>query len=317
MLYSPIKKDQLSSWEQLCIFNQNHFEHPHLKFKMNEIKDKEPSYLVPLLRWFMNFNKKDEAWAKFSRITWQQAVDIMYDFSFRTQKDLKEPSKAFVKPFRINRFHGQQPCSYLTAKKRVDLISTYCTKDDHILILGDDDHIGLFLAREGFKNVVSLDIDPYICRSLEQSAKKENLPLQVIHHDANKKPAEAWQKNYKMIMIDPMYSIDGVKLFLSAAMDFAEKSQVSTIYFVNLHLLSLLPPGLEEFDQYVNQLDLEVLNFYPALNRYPIPYFLKLLLNLFNRRCMRVKKVLADSGRLDFFLSDAIILQKKLLQPLK
>ena len=218
----------------------------------------------------------------------EDIVDIVHDQTLRNELILSESkigdSTSFSVNSHINRKHNQQPCTLSTARKRVEQAKNLCSKSDPILVLGDDDLIGIELAKAGFTNVCSVDIDPLICKNLKSLAKELDLPLKTLIHDIRETPPKEFIQDYRLVFIDPMYSLDGIKMFLEGAFAFTENRE-GTLIFLSLHLMSLLRSGIDKLPFILDGYKLTVLNHISGFNTYPIPYRLWFLIKLFNRRC--------------------------------
>ena len=301
----------IPSWDELCIFNATNFQSPEIRKQIVNLKNSPPKHLIPLARLAILLNGKDAAWHKFLTVDWQDAVDLLHDVLLRNLIDQPSQSGDNEPAFRANRAHAQQPCTVETATRRVHKIAELCNDDDPILVLGDDDLIGLRLAEEGFTQVTSVDIDPHICHELTRQAETRDLPLTTIHHDIRIDVPESWKKPYRLVVIDPMYSISGLRMFLDGALNFLDDDGLhDTQFFVNVHLLSLLRPGLDHLPSILRDYRLELEEYIPAFNRYPIPSRLDAVLSLFNRRCLRTDIMLSNGGHLGFLQSDALFFRR-------
>ena len=159
--------------------------------------------------------------------------------------------------------------------------------------------VGLALAREGFKDVTSIDIDPNVLEELRTRAAQDDLNLKVVSHDLNATPDPSLVRPYSLIFIDPMYSIEGVTLFLDAAKAMTTPDTFPRI-FLSVHLMSFNSIGLPRLSELIEDKNYEVCRFHSSFNMYPVPRTLRYLLRIFNRRFMRTN--LPVSARLDVSL---------------
>lgn len=303
--------NSIPAWEDLCIVNQ-HFaiKDQTILTDIEQLKGNPPQLLVALCRMIIGCGFGDSSWVKFLRIDWGDCVDLIHDVllrnTLRGQSLAAEDNTPVYST--LNRDHGQLPCTNSTSSRRVEKITQYCDPNDPLLILGDDDHMGIFLMDAGFTDVTTVDIDPKVCASLQTESRHKNLPLKVIQHDISQKPLDEWRRPYRLVFMDPMYTIPGVQMFLDSAFQFLTLPQEAT-FFLNVHLLSLLRSGLTQLAKVLEGYQLELKELQPAFNRYPIPPRLNFLISLFNRNCMRTRVMQQNRGQLQYFMSDALILQ--------
>ena len=304
----------LPNWENNCLHLSSDLISEEDKKEIETLKKTSPPLSFKFLRLLLYLGKRDHTIQKFIKCPWEDIIDIIHDQAIRnslisSEIKIDEFSNVY-KNSHINRRYNQQPCTDLTVKKRVEQANHLCSKTDPILVLGDDDMIGIELAKAGFTNVCSVDIDPLICRNLNILAKKHNLPLKTLTHDIRHVPPKEFIQDYRLVFIDPMYSLDGIKLFLEGAFAFT-KGRQDTLIFLSLHLMSLLRPGIENFPLLIDSYKLKIMNYIGGFNTYPIPYRLWILIKLFNRRFMKTRTMSSAGYMFRFFLSDAILLKKE------
>ena len=108
---------------------------------------------------------------------------------------------------------GQLPCTQKTAQERVKKISELVGIDSPILILGDDDMVSIELLKQGYQQVTIVDIDADILKAI--STALPNAPKRLFKCDLKEPaPLELLNQNYKLVLMDPYYSVEGVKMFL-------------------------------------------------------------------------------------------------------
>ncbi|MFK7823114.1 MAG: bis-aminopropyl spermidine synthase family protein [Oligoflexales bacterium] len=304
----------LPNWEHNCLHICSDLISEKDKLEIEKLKRASPPLSFKIMRLLLYLGKRDHTYQKFIKCPWEDIIDIIHDQALRNslipgQQEFGDHTNSIKNPH-INRRYNQQPCTLLTVKKRVEQATLLCGKSDPILVLGDDDLIGIELAKAGFTNVCSVDIDPSICRNLNVLAKKHNLPLKTLVHDIRQNPPEDFIQDYRLVFIDPMYSLEGISMFLEGAFSFTKNRQ-GTLIFLSLHLMSLLRHGIDKLPLLLDSYKLTVMNHIGGFNTYPIPYGLWFLIKLFNRRFMKTKTMSSAGYMFRFFLSDAILLKKE------
>ena len=192
------------SWDRLLQNSALKSSDPSFLEKVEALKGRPRKMLFEFGRVVVHLFK-DPSLRKFIHSSWEEVVDIIaaqvaennlmrrqYSFGDRTlspmlEDELKEG----------NRKYCQQPCTKITTKRRVEMASRFAEKDDPILVLGDDDLVGLELARNGFRRVSVLDIDLELITSIGRLAQSENLTLDLYQHDLNDPIPVKYLKDYK------------------------------------------------------------------------------------------------------------------------
>lgn len=87
--------------------------------------------------------------------------------------------------------------------------------DQRILLLGDDDLLSIALALTGLpREIVVVEIDPRLCRFIEEVAAAKQLNIQVIRHDAREKFPSQLRARFDTFVTDPSETIQGLLLFV-------------------------------------------------------------------------------------------------------
>ncbi len=87
--------------------------------------------------------------------------------------------------------------------------------DQKILLLGDDDLLSLVLALTGLpREIVVVEIDPRLCKFIEQVAREKHLNLRVIQHDARERLPAELRAHFDTFVTDPSETIQGLLLFV-------------------------------------------------------------------------------------------------------
>ena len=303
------------TWDSLCQFYKSPSLSHSERDEVLRLKSREPGLFFKFVRMLLSVSRLGGyTWQKFLQCSWSDIVDIIHDQATRN-KEISQGSDACQNGLTpantyLNRDHNQLPCTVDTAAKRVREALTLCDKSDPILVLGDDDMIGIELARAGFQDVTSVDIDENICKHLRIKSRELSLNLRVIRHDISLPPPQDCIRNYRLVFLDPMYSTPGIKMFIRSALEFSDFHQ-GTRFFLSLHLMSLLRSGFSQLPEIFDFYDVKWERFYEGFNTYPIPAGLGRWIRLFNRRFMKTRLMSSEGYMLRFFLSDAILLRKE------
>ena len=308
------QQNTLPTWENLCLHNTSRLINEHEKSQINLLKNKKPSMLsFSFVKLVIHLSNEGHTWRKFLDCPWEDIVDIVHDQAVRNMelksKNNLNSSLADGISSHLNRKHNQLPCTAFTTKKRVDQAKKLCSFNDPILVIGDDDHVGIELMNAGFKNITSIDIDQRVCQSLQKKAKKLGHDLQILNHDISKPPPKDHIKNYKLVFLDPMYSLEGIEMFLKGGIKFSNAKE-GTLFFLSLHLMSLLRPGIETLPLIFDDYGLKIQKHMAGFNSYPIPKYLWYVIKLFNVGFMKTKVLSTTNFMFPYFHSDAILLEK-------
>lgn len=278
------------------------------------IKNRSNSFIFTIGKLCCFLKQNDPAIKQFMDSNWSEVVDIIANQSASNYllKNEFNQSPQLLSPFNLNiaklkRKYSQQPCSVMTVNKRVEQAKSLCSFDDPILLLGDDDLISIKLADEGFTNITALDIDDELIDILKQVSDSKNLKINYHIHDLNNKAPDFLKKDYKLIFIDPFYTLEGASLFLNSALGFTTSIENSYI-FMNIHVLSLYQKGLIQFQNLLNQLNLKIDKIYNSFNNYPAPISTQRLINISNKFITRFDFMKKEDLSITHFFSDALIL---------
>lgn len=101
-----------------------------------------------------------------------------------------------------------------------------------LLLLGDDDFtsVALSIFRTA-SNVTVLDIDDRILDNIGRVAREENLKIDLENYDARKALPDRYKQQFDVIFTDPPYTPEGIKLFVSRAIQALDpQNQSARIY---------------------------------------------------------------------------------------
>lgn len=257
---------------------------------------------------------RDPTYTKFVHSSWEEVVDIITSQMAENHRlgrhKLKEKGRPDLTatPFPDRRY-AQQPCTSETVRRRARFAIETCDRDDAILLLGDDDLVGLELARNGFTNITIVDIDQRLLDSIARQASQEKLTIGIHQHDLRKPAPAHLQNDFELVYLDPFYSLEGVRLFLGAAIDFSTTA-VAPRFFLSVHLLSLMKDGLNKLPDLFEQMGVELIGFDKSFNHYPMPRKARTFISVVNRTLTRSKVIRKGSRGFNHFVSDALCLRR-------
>ncbi|MCB9228729.1 MAG: bis-aminopropyl spermidine synthase family protein [Deltaproteobacteria bacterium] len=300
----------LPIWETLSCLSDDRILSEAEQKEIIELRQKKPDLLIRIARLLLSLSGSGYTYQKFASCPWEDIVDLIHDQAARNRLLQQDDPKEQAVSAYLNREHNQLPCTLMTARKRVLEARRLCKPEDPVLVLGDDDMVGVELAKAGFTDVTSVEIDDYICQQLKERSKAEGLSLKVHRHDIRKPPLKELIRPYHLIFLDPMYSLEGIEMFLRSALEFSG-NRPGTYFFVSVHLQSLLRDGFSQLPQLIASLGLSWGEVYKGFNAYPVPDRVGWWIAFFIRRFMKTQLMSSENFTLKFFLSDAMILKNE------
>lgn len=120
-----------------------------------------------------------------------------------------------------------------TTAKRASLLNFFeDIGNKKLLFLGDDDLTSIAVASlHSAADVTVLDIDVRILDKINSISKREGLHINTGSYDARKPLPESFANKYDTVFTDPPYTVSGIKLFVSRAVQtLAPSNQTSRIY---------------------------------------------------------------------------------------
>lgn len=317
--WNQYKRNTLPNWQELVSYSMEQANDPCFCSKVAKVKAHRNKILHNIVLLIGHLAVKDPLYKRYLKLSWEEIVDIICtqiahntwiknEIGFH-REELKPQFHNLVNDKCKDYF--QQPCTIRTATQRVLAAKSFCKKEDKILLLGDDDMVGVQLARSGFKDITILDIDPKIIEYIRDISIKENLNLKLVLQDLAAPIPQKLIDDYSLVFLDPFYSIEGITLFMDAALYLTQKT-IKTNYFLSIHLLSLMKKGLTDLDSLLHRLGIEITHFYQSFNTYPVPFKTKKIIDIVNRGMLKEKEIYSKGEQLSFFSSDAILLKKML-----
>lgn len=173
-------------------------------------------------------------------------------------------------PFGETRQFHQQPCTPATVLRRVRLVQ-HLWRDQsppRILLLGDDDLFSLALARTTNWSSTVVEIDPKVLDVIEA----HRIPaIRTVLHDLREPLPGDLRGQFDVIMADPMYTREGLNIFLKAA-SAAFGENPNRLFFLSFNDIftgrSHLPGAIRQLEQ---ESHLHQIARLPMFNVYTIP----------------------------------------------
>jgi predicted methyltransferase len=168
----------------------------------------------------------------------------------------------------------QSHCTPETNLRRVALMHEQgALAGKHVLVLGDDDSVSAAVALLGkvagkdgrlARRVVALDTDERILRHLRDIAVQEGVIIGLVKHDVRKPLPEDLRGEFDTVTTDPPYTLPGLLLFLSRAVD-ALYPEGGRIY---LHFGHRPPEEQVEVQRAIASMGLVIEQMVPNFNEY-------------------------------------------------
>jgi hypothetical protein len=101
-----------------------------------------------------------------------------------------------------------------------------------ILFLGDDDFTSVAIAKyQKAEEITVLDIDKRVLDGIEDISIKQNLGIKTAEYDAKKILPRDFLGKYDVVFTDPPYTPNGIKLFISRAIEALDsRNQSARLY---------------------------------------------------------------------------------------
>ena len=195
---------------------------------LNQIKESLQPALVPAST---NTQLKKEALRSMSSIFegGYSPEETLLNFTIDTSLD-----GILQKRLEPLRKYDQFPATPETVAKRAGVMNFLGdVKGKRILFLGDHDFTSLLVAGLGLaEQITVLDIDSRILSSINSISLESKFNIKTLEHDArNPLPKEIMGK-FDVVFTDPPYTSEGIRLFISRAVDALDKvNQSARIYF--------------------------------------------------------------------------------------
>jgi predicted methyltransferase len=173
----------------------------------------------------------------------------------------------------------QAPCYPDTAMRRALLmLQNGALEGKRVLLLGDDDSVSIaigLLGRALRKNdltkgdltrgVTVVDADERRISFLRDAAAREQLSLEVIHHDLRRPLPAGLLRSFDTIETDPPYTLEGARLFLARGCEALAPEADGHCFFSFTHWPA---SQMLELQKVFTELGLAVRAVWPNFNRY-------------------------------------------------
>lgn len=139
-----------------------------------------------------------------------------------------------------------------------------------VLFLGDDDAGSLavaLLARElgSDVRVTALDIDGRVLEYLRSAAASEALDVDLVEHDVREPLPAELRERYDTVLTDPPYTVPGLQLFLSRALEATGPRRGASIF---LSFGRRPPEEASSVIEGIARMSLAISELRPTFNRY-------------------------------------------------
>ena len=159
----------------------------------------------------------------------------------------------------------QQVCTLDTTWRRAERITAGLSPEARILVVGDDDLVSVALSCFPTETINVLELDTLLVRLLKKQGGDR---LKVRRHDLANGLPDGFAGQFDVVISDPMYSTQGMSMFLAACSEALRPGPDSRLY------LTTYPPLLENpgaFPEMLTSFGLEVLETRENFSRYPFP----------------------------------------------
>ncbi|MHA1339176.1 MAG: bis-aminopropyl spermidine synthase family protein [Promethearchaeota archaeon] len=150
----------------------------------------------------------------------------------------------------------------------------------NICLLGDDDFTSVAISKLYLsffpeepkiipKNITVIDIDERILNSIKNEVEKDNLTINTIKYDLREPVPKNLRNKFDTIIMDPPYSTNGLKLFLSRAISLLRKpSKYDVKKDIFLSFAHKSQEKTLEFQKVIIESGLAIIEIIPAFNKY-------------------------------------------------
>ena len=168
----------------------------------------------------------------------------------------------------------QAPCMPDTAMRRALLmLQNGALEGKRVLLLGDDDSVSIAIGllgralRQGdlTRGVTVVDADERRIAFLRDAAAREQLALDVVHHDLRHPLPAGLRRSFDTIETDPPYTLEGARLFLARGCEALTTEADGHCFFSFTHWPA---SQMLELQQVFTGLGLAVRAVWPNFNRY-------------------------------------------------
>ena len=168
----------------------------------------------------------------------------------------------------------QAPCMPDTAMRRALLmLQNGALEGKRVLLLGDDDSVSIAIGLLGralrqddlTRGVTVIDADERRIAFLREAAAREQLALDVVHHDLRHPLPAGLLRAFDTIETDPPYTLEGARLFLARGCEALTTQADGHCFFSFTHWPA---SQMLELQKVFTELGLAVRAVWPNFNRY-------------------------------------------------
>jgi predicted methyltransferase len=168
----------------------------------------------------------------------------------------------------------QAPCFPDTAMRRALLmLQSGALEGKRVLLLGDDDSVSIAIGLLGralrhgdlTRGVTVVDADERRIAFLRDAAAREQLALEVVHHDLRRPLPAGLRRSFDTIETDPPYTLEGARLFLACGCEALTSGADGQCFFSFTHWPA---SQMLELQKVFTELGLAVRAVWPNFNRY-------------------------------------------------
>lgn len=168
----------------------------------------------------------------------------------------------------------QAPCMPDTAMRRALLmLQNGALEGRRVLLLGDDDSVSIAIGLLGralgkgdlTAGVTVVDADERRIAFLRDAAAREQLALEVVHHDLRRPLPAGLRRAFDTIETDPPYTLEGARLFLARGCEALATEADGHCFFSFTHWPA---SQMLELQKVFTDLGLAVRAVWPNFNRY-------------------------------------------------
>ena len=171
-------------------------------------------------------------------------------------------------PFSSNHKLSQWSCTWESSERRAKkIVEDLQSNGKKALFLGDGDFTSIALASCSDFIIDVVEYDKRIVRRIIDISKKENLKINVHHHNLCEGLPNNLRNNFDLFCTDPIYTLAGIKIFLKAGCE-ALKKESGTRGYISLshHMFGNMSIKVQ---QYLNKMGFLIDTILPNFNKYP------------------------------------------------
>lgn len=153
---------------------------------------------------------EEQLWTFLEDEYYQNAVNLLQDIQSERPRPRRE--------------YDQFPATVETTARRASLLNFFGDiQEKRLLFLGDNDFTSVASASYGLaERIVVLDIDERVLNEINLVSENKNFGIKSVRYDARSKPPMELTGKFDIVFTDPPYTPEGIKLFVSRAVEFLD-----------------------------------------------------------------------------------------------